>query len=73
MRRSPLAPRKRSLARVSPGNLSVGQRVLVLNDGDGAHGSQGTIHAVYASGRCRVDLDKGGWRNLPPSQVKVIQ
>jgi hypothetical protein len=45
-----------------PCSVFVGQRVLA--DSDGAAGGSGVIRVVYPSGRCLVDLDCGGFRNL---------
>lgn len=51
----------------------VGVSVEICGDGDGADGVHGTIGCVYKSGRCRVDLPDGGFRNLPTECLKVIQ
>jgi hypothetical protein len=47
-----------------PRIVFAGQRVRVLADSDGAAGGSGVIRVVYPSGRCLVDLDCGGFRNL---------
>ena len=54
--------------------IKAGDKVLVLQgDGDGADGQIGTVKTVYKSGRCCVVLPDGGFRNLPPRLLKVIE
>lgn len=53
--------------------LKVGDRVRVAGDGDGAAGSIGTIKTVFRSGRCTVVFEDGGFRNLPPKCLEVIE
>ena len=50
----------------------VGQRVSISADGDGAEGAIGVVGRIYRSGRCRVDLSCGGFRNLPPECLTVV-
>lgn len=52
-------------------HFTAGQRVQIQFDSDGAAGSGGTIRTVFPSGRCLVDLDCGGFRNLPPSWLRL--
>lgn len=51
----------------------VGDRVRVRNDGDGAEGATATVGRIYKSGRIRVDLDCGGFRNLPVTCLEKVQ
>lgn len=54
--------------------FSVGDKVRVLRgDGDGAAGKVCTIGNLYKSGRCRVDLPDGGFRNLPPHLLERVE
>ena len=53
--------------------LRPGDRVLIVNDGDGADNSFGTVKTVYKSGRLCVDLDAGGFRNLDPDMVRKYE
>ena len=52
-------------------HFAAGQRVQIQFDSDGAAGSGGAIRTVFPSGRCLVDLDCGGFRNLPPSWLRL--
>lgn len=67
-----VAPKRDSQRVVS--EFAVGDKVRVLSgDGDGAAGVICTIGSVYRSGRCRVDLPNGGFRNLPPELLEKVQ
>lgn len=63
---------RRSNRTASP--FIAGDKVRVLSgDGDGAAGVVCTVGKVYRSGRCRVDLPNGGFRNLPPELLEKVQ
>jgi len=53
--------------------LQPGMKVRVAGDGDGSAGSIGTIKTVFKSGRCTVVFADGGFRNLPPKCLEVVE
>ena len=53
--------------------FSIGDRVRIAGDGDGSSGVIGVIGNVYKSGRCRVDLPCGGFRNLKPICLERVE
>lgn len=53
--------------------LRTGVKVRITGDGDGADGVTGVVGTVFRSGRCTVWLPDGGFRNLPPVSLEIVE